>query len=227
MNWKPPETEKDWQECLSAYLDGEMNPEEKTELERFLRENPERLKQLDELRNLGALLPQWEIHAPSPDKVFEEKILPVIKQKKTRERDFTFRTHFPWDLRWVFQTAIFLLGVFIGGVLMSMIGKTGRTSSRVQAQSQIQVRSALEEKSYTIISDSQAEALLNEITAEHLKNQLSEQIKRQNWEQASSLYKALREQYRDTKAWKGLENDKSLGTVKKLPFSRRFFDEVI
>ncbi|MBN1900162.1 PD40 domain-containing protein [Candidatus Sumerlaeota bacterium] len=200
MNWKPPDTEEKWRECLSAYLDGEMKPEEKNVFERFLQENPERLKQLAELRKLDALLPQWEIDTPSPDKVFEEKILPVIQRENAREKDFTPRTFFPWDLRWAFQTAIFLLGVFIGGAIMSMIGRTGRTTSHVQTQQQIEMKNVSAEKSSAIISDSQAEALLNQITAEQLKDQLSEQIKRQNWEQASSLYKSLREQYRDTQA---------------------------
>lgn len=227
MNWKPPESEDAWQECLSAYLDGEMKQDEKTALELYLLKNPERAEQLEELGKLVSLLPQWEIEIPPPDETFEEKLLAMVQrgnnQGKVPSRHFFAHR----KLNWGFQAAVFLVGVCLGAILMNMIGKTGEAPSIHETHPQTMVQKIPAEKTSTIISDSQAEVLLREIGAAQLKDNLMDEIKKNNWKQASALYKSLREQYRDTKAWKDLENDKYLGTVKKLPFSRRFIDEIM
>jgi hypothetical protein len=226
MNWKPPESEDAWQECLSAYIDGELAQDEKKALELYLMKNPERAEQLDELQKLGALLPEWEIHAPAPDRILEEKILSTVLRGKSREK-YSSRHVLPWKLIWGFHAAVFFLGVFIGGIIMSMFIKTSKAPPITERHLQTLTPSIPAEKTSTIISDSQAEILLKEIGAAQLKDKMIEEIRKNNWEQASALYKSLREQYRDTKAWKDLENDKSLGTIKKLPFSRRFIDEIM
>lgn len=227
MIWKPPETEQEWQECLSAYLDGELSTDEKTALENHLKNNPERTEQLAELRKLGSLLPQWEMQIPQPDKAFQEKLLATMQRPKSWKEIFPRSIVLSWKLRLVLHAAVFLLGICVGAILMNMIGKTGEGFSIHKTPSKTTLQSIPAEKTPGIISDSQAKALLKEIDAEQLKEKMMDQIKRQNWDQASTIYKSLREQYSDTKAWKDLENEKSLGTVKKLPFSRRFFDEVI
>ncbi len=42
MTWIPPQSENEWLECLSAWQDGEMEPDEQRDLEEFLESNPHR-----------------------------------------------------------------------------------------------------------------------------------------------------------------------------------------
>ena len=227
MIWKPPETEEAWQECLSAYLDGEMTLEEKNALENHLLKNPARAEQLEELRKLDSLLPQWGIEVQPPDKTFEEHLLATGRRGRSREVDSPRHILTPWKLNWGFHAAVFLAGVFVGGMIMSMFIKTGEAPSRAESHPQILATSIPAEKTSSIISDSQAEVLLKEISASQIKDKMMDEVRKSNWEQATALYKSLKEQYPDTKACKDLENDKYLGTIKKLPFSRRFIDEIM
>lgn len=43
MTWKLPQNEEQWPECLSAYLDGEMEEEDRIALEAYLQTDPTRL----------------------------------------------------------------------------------------------------------------------------------------------------------------------------------------
>jgi len=232
MTWKPPENEKAWQECLSAYLDGEMPPEERRELEQYLQKDAGRAAQLEELQRLSGVLSEWGITAPEPDPAFENKIRTHVTQNTSRAKYFSLNIIIPWKFRWAAHAAIFLLGVLVGALfmsifLMNLMKESGSFSPPGNIHAQRQVPAAPPETSLAIISSSQADALLREISAAQLKDQLMEQIGRKNWDQASSLYRSLSDRYRDTKVFKELENDKYLETMKRLPFSRRLFDEIM
>jgi len=232
MTWKPPENEEAWQECLSAYLDGEVPDEERRSLEQYLLRDARRAAQLEELQRLSGVLSEWKIPAPEPDPLFENKIRARVLKNTSREKYSSLNIIIPWKLRWAAHAAIFLLGVMIGGLIMSLVLMNITKESRAflpqgKPPAPSHIQAAFPETSLANISPSQADALLREISAAQLKEKMMGQIKRQNWDQAALLYKSLSDQYRDTKVFKDLQNDKYLETMKKLPFSRRLFDEIM
>ncbi len=232
MSWKPPENEEAWQECLSAYLDGEMPDEERRNLEQYLRNDARRASQLSELQRLSGILSEWEIPAPEPSPVFENKIRTHVSKNTSRAKYSSLNIIIPWKLRWAVHAAIFLLGALVGGLVMSLalmniMKQSAEFIPPEKRPAPQRIQAASPETSLATISPSQADALLREISAAQLKEKMVGQIKRQNWDQAALLYKSLSNQYGETKVFKDLPNDKYLETMKKLPFSRRPFDEIM
>ena len=54
----------EWRERLSAYRDGEVSAEERTEVERWLAADPAARAELDRLTALSRALGRWEVDAP-------------------------------------------------------------------------------------------------------------------------------------------------------------------
>jgi hypothetical protein len=74
---RPPATDQEWSEALSAYLDGELATEERAALERALEADPRRAAQLAELRRLSGALRAWGVEeVPSPAPAFLARLAP-------------------------------------------------------------------------------------------------------------------------------------------------------
>jgi anti-sigma factor RsiW len=222
MTWKPPETEEAWQECLSAYLDGEMKPDERRALEQYLEKDTDRARQLQEMRRLAHVLQEWRVEAPEPRPQFVREIEKVLKQEtgstwKGRLRDLFAAAR----LRWQFQAAVFVVGVLLGAFGAVVIRGAGFSAKGTKSLSQAPLAVNRPDMMSVTISPVQADGLLREVLAGNLKERVLDEIRNGNSEKALATYQALQESFSDTLVFRELEKDRRLLESKKLLASRR------
>ena len=188
MAWKPPATEAEWSECLTAYLDGELPPDEAQALEEALRSDPRRARQLVSLRSVGSLLEAWDV--PEPAAACRPLQNATQAPVGSRRR-----------LQWGFQAALFLLGLMIGanGALFYAWShprvETANVSAPVAPAQATQPAFVV-----TAISPAQAEDLLREVAAAGLKDEVTNHLREREWDKALAAYEKLMTQYGKTTA---------------------------
>jgi len=217
MNWKPPESENEWAECLSAYLDGELPVEERRAVESHIESNPERATQLAELERTMAALREWDVDAPEPPQALWSHIEDVEREIGWREKPRPRGTAFPVrSLPWLLTAAVFLIGIFSGvlGTLLVLGPETPDITLPPQAHPG-EDEMVLAETSPSI-SANQAEDLFREVTATGIKDDLVSKIRRRDWKGAWAVYKRLVRDYHDTTAVARLDEDRDVRFFKKL-----------
>jgi len=173
-------------ERLSAYLDGELPPEDSRALERALAEDPELAERLEGLRDTSALLARWTVDAPAA---------PAWLLRPARPR----RRWAAWASA-AACAACFAVGVGVG--LAANPAAPGPTNIYVAAPAATVPLG---------ISSAQADEALREVTASALRTQLAEELRSGGWKEAQSLYKKLTTEYRGTQATEDVLRDPRLG----------------
>jgi len=198
MSWKPPESEDAWNECLSAYLDGELSAEECEAVEVHLEADPARTAQLRALEAASEALRLWQIEAPKVDPAIVRQCECVVAE---RERVLAPQTaghsRLLTRFRWQLQAALFLLGALTGinGTLLCVWARDGQPAPLPAAAPRAHVQPVVV---MSAISPQQAQELLREIAAEGLKRAVLDNIRAMRWDAALETYETLRTEYGDT-----------------------------
>ena len=198
MNWKKPETENEWEEYLSAYMDGELSPDEKSGLEELLESNPEQAARLEKLKKTSRFLQEWEIDTPVPGAAFIRE----IRSQASPEENFSLISCFR---QFKLQRAVpsFLAGMVVGILAITFINRDSGTVIFYKAEPEYVT-------SKYSISPAQADKLLTEVYAEGLKERMLNELKQQNIEAAFEVYKTLKEKYPDSQALEALNKIREL-----------------
>jgi anti-sigma factor RsiW len=198
MTWQQPETDQEWLECLSAYMDGELDDDEARAVAAALESNPERAAQLRTLRETRALMPAWDVDAPEPPPA----LLRRLEHADTPARPV--RRFMP--LRVQLQAALFLVGLFSGiaGTLL-YVRVSDVPGAHTASPPVVHVTVA-----EPTISPQQAEVLMREVSAEGIKGDLLRQIRGRDWGAATETYGRLVEEYGDTSVVKALAEDRAV-----------------
>jgi len=221
MIWQPPESEEAWQECLSAYLDGEMELDEQRAIEQYLEQDRTRTAQLDTLRYTSRLLQEWQIEVPKPDPPFVQNLRSEFEMRSARSRLSRAGRRFSAPmLRWAVHAAVFLVGVGTGATGLRLV-----ETAAVPPEQQIEIV-----KTPTVIvkpdvvnvtaSPARAEGLLREVIAGNLRGQILEYARSHNWERAVTVYQTLRETYSDTDVFRDLQQNQQMRQLEAFVTSR-------
>jgi len=222
MTWKPPESEEAWQECLTAYLDGEMEPDERHALELYLERDIDRAKQLHEMRRLSDVMQEWRVDAPAPTPAFARRIEKFQEEEAGRARQSWFGRCFAGArFRWVFHTAVFLVGVLTGVLGRPLMHRAGLSAETNEPLPLVPAAVTRPEAVNIAISPAQANGLLREVQAGNLRERVIGQMRNGNWEEARATYKSLRDAFSDTLVFQELQKDTRLSK------SERFLDRRI
>jgi hypothetical protein len=203
MVWKIPQTEEQWSECLSAYLDGEMNEDGRAELEIHLLTDPERSRQLEEYRRACALLQGWGVDVPEPNPAFLRQLKKLEREKR---EPFWKRYLFP-NMNWV----PFSAGVAVGACAL-LFAQSSIVFSKPPGVSANDVPGKSQPVYNIFISQNQAENLMGEVTASGLTAQMKTQLRNNQWEAAAATYQLLLKNYPDTKAFLEVKNAPAVQT---------------
>ena len=198
MKWKTPVTEYEWEEYLSAYMDGELSGEEKTELDKLLESSPERASRLEELRKTSGFLKEWEIDTPVPEATFIRE----VRNQAAPEEKFNFIS---WFRSFKLQRVVpsFLAGMVVGILTITFMNRDDRTIILYKPEPEYVTAKHS-------ISPSQADVLLTEVYAEGLKEKILNKLKQQNIKAAFEVYKTLKAKYPDSQALKNLSENRRL-----------------
>lgn len=199
MNWTPPVTEAAWQELLSAYLDGELDPEEASALGVYLATDPTRARQFDELRQLSRELQQWAAPEAAPEPEWLE-VAGILS---------------PGPRGWLRQAAVFLAGAAVGAALLHAIGS--RTTDAILSQPgpvyPVTVSAS--------ISPGQATGILHEVDAEALRARLETHLRDGNWPAARETFETLCAEYPGSLALRELQTTRPARLVAALAQEER------
>ncbi len=203
MSWRKPQTEEEWSESLSAYLDGELTEEERTQLEICLQSDPDRLQQLQVFQRTSAFLQGWKIEPPEPSAEFQRQFKQTLREnrqsfwwKKTFLRDF-----FPLHSQW----APFSLGLTTG-VFALLIAQYTFLGNPFPGASHSPSGGENQPVYNVFISQNQAETLMGEVNAAGLIAQMKTQLHANQWNEAASTYQTLSNKFPETKAFLELKN---------------------
>ena len=217
MNWRPPETEDAWLECLSAYMDGELPPEEHQAVEEYLQKDAVRRKQLRMLAATSDLLREWDVPASEPTPAFIGKFVQNLEESNQSilERFTQKLFRFPSFGRWLQPVAFLFVGILLGGLGMNLyLLPSAEREARQDSPHPTTVN--------IMVSPSQAENLLKEVAASRMADELMDDLKDGNWKDARMMYENLTEQYPDTLAVQQLEKKQSVRAFKdKQPLAGR------
>lgn len=195
MTWKTPETEEAWEECLSAYVDGEMSSDDRTELENILKSDPKRATQLEDLKKTSSLLREWKIDAPLPDAAF----ISEVRNQAGQKRNSTLAS---WFRSFKVQHALpsFIIGVLVGILIVNQ---------NVEPAVESETKPEQKVSEYSI-SSSQTDELLEEVDAQALKGKILNELKHRNIATAFETYKELEAKYPESQALKSLNENRRL-----------------
>ena len=193
-------------ELLSAYIDGEMSQEEKEKFNDLLKIDKKLAYYHEKFQKISGMLQELEVEVPEPEQKFIEKF--ENKKTSTNAIKLFFKDYI---YKWQFQTAVFLTGFFLGIFSMYLLNPT----SKIIPSNQISKKTESESTVVNIyISPNQAEDLLKEVTATGLKDEITLQIKNNNWKEAAATYKTLLRDYSGTHAVKEMENSREINMLK-------------
>ena len=212
MVWKTPQTEQEWSECLSTYLDGEMNAEDRAALEAALRTDPERFAQLEAYRQTSSVLQGWNVDAPEPSPAFMRQIQEADREKR---EPFWKRFLFP-NIQW-FQ---FSMGVVTGVFALAIVQYVNQPSATLST-TPVNTQNGAQPVYNVFISQNQAESLMGEVTAAGLVSQMKTQLRNGQWDEAASTYQTLLDDHSDAKAFVEIKNSPAVQTfIKKFVKTR-------
>lgn len=225
MTWKAPTSEEAWQECLSAYLDGEIPDEDRRALEEHLEHDDARTGQLEEMRRLSNLLQEWQVEAPEPQPAFVRAMRDVLETKAASGVRAWFAGLFAPGPRPRWRAAMFLAGVFAGVFSTLFIQERIRrpestlfTEPPRQPVTQVIIRPDVVQLT---ISPNQADDLLREVAAANLRARILEQIDKKDMAGALAAYQTISERYSDTIVFQELEQNNQLRRLAALLTSGR------
>lgn len=210
MTWKPPESEEAWLECLSAYLDGEMEPDAERAIERVLEIDPRRAEQFRALQHTSHLLQEWDVEAPEPIPAFERQSRQILGESRRSTFQNLYEQFFSFpSFRWGFQAAVFLLGVLTGVFGTSLFQHATSSPGRT-------ARQTYPTAVHVFVSPNQAENLLREVAATHLVDQIQQEVRERNWRDAHSLCQALIDNHSDTSTAREFQQAKGFRRLKDM-----------
>ena len=199
MAWKMPQTEEEWMEYLSAYLDGELPFEERMALEEYLRNNPEQMQRLQGYQQMSSLLRAWTVTVPDPNPSFVKR---MAQDTEYREKPSTI---WQWLGVPTFQWGQFASGMIVG--IFSLLILQAYLPIKTAQILSTSMPPANATPVYNFhLSQEQAENLLQEVTAKGMVVELKTLILNRNWSQAAQAYQLLQENYANTKAFIEVKN---------------------
>ena len=204
MNWRIPENDEQWTECLSAYMDGEIPDEERSELEEHLRTDDERARQLDELRVTSDSLKEWEVSVPEPTPEFVRKMNSLLEKRDRASRPNPGRL---LSIRRL-QPVVFSLGIFCG--IIGTLAYERRNDEPVIPETRVETPRIQRKSESVPAMSADTDAMLREVAAAGLRNQVIEQIEKEDWEEASSVYDELVERYGDTSTVRDFQEERNI-----------------
>ena len=220
MTWKEPENREAWQEVLSAYLDGELEGDERSVVERRIAEDPALAEELAALRRTSRLLSEWQVEAPKPGAEFLKSIKSEIGGRRSvvsPVRVAASRCWFPPVRRWVLQAAVFVAGMVIGGLGVGFwrSGEASQTGKSLVVQEATRSRTIQVADSLGAMTPAQADRLLRKTQAEGLKKEVFNNIRSDNWREALTVGKRLWDEYPETLHLNDLNNEETLKLLRR------------
>ena len=208
MNWIPPESETDWQESLSAYLDNELSPEERRALEERLATDGRRAEQLRVLRETSEVLQAWRVETPPPDPAFVRELHKAMEKPVAMRHRRQFLTIFMPAQRWAFSAMIFLAGIVAGVGGLTFVQELSAPRPAKSESRPSQTASPRPDALNIPISPAQAEAIRHELCANDMKNRMIQELEQRDWQKARETLEYFVREYPDSKALRELrEND--------------------
>lgn len=194
MTWKPPTTENEWEECLSAYVDGELDHDAATGLEAHLEHDVARSAQLEALRKTSTLLQMWTVDVPPPSLAVQTTI---ANQRSGSEN----RTRTTVGLRGMARlAAAFAMGVLAGGWMMNANPAAAPSTSAGQIAEHVDATIAP-----STVSPAQADAIFKEVEAAALTQRIEQAARDGQWKSAVEGLERMQTQYAGTEAAHALE----------------------
>ncbi len=214
MAWKMPQTEEEWMEYLSAYLDGELPFEERKALEEYLQNNPEQMRRLQGYQQMSSLLRAWTVRVPDPNPSFVKR---MAQETEYREKPSTI---WQWLGVPTFQWGQFASGMIVG--IFSLLILQAYLPIKTAQILSTSMPPANATPVYNFhLSQEQAENLLQEVTAKGMVVELKTLILNRNWSQAAQAYQLLQENYANTKAFIEVKNQPDIqALIEKINDSR-------
>ncbi len=188
MTWKPPATELEWEECLSAYLDDELERDTAAALEAHLEHDAVRAAQLEALRKTSALLQTWTVDAPPPDDVLRAKMAKNRVSKRLGEGT-ALRFRGTWRL-----AAAFAMGVIAGAWMMGW-QRTPPPNPEVRV-----VEQSPSTESTSTVPQAQANVVFKEVEAAALTQRIRQAAREGRWKNALEGLERMDTQYAGTEA---------------------------
>lgn len=207
MSWKPPTTESAWEECLSAYADGELDADTKAALEVHLQQDAKRAQQLDAIRKATAVLQSWTVNPPRMDPAFRES----LNQREMQSGVSQARS------RW--RGALRLAAVFAMGVVAGMLMMNGTRPMTIESPV-ARVEEKLPEAREPVITPSQADAVFLEVEAAALSRRIELDAKESRWKKAKAGIEQMRTNYADTNAATAFANGPTARRVLRFALRR-------
>lgn len=189
MTWKPPSTEIEWEECLSAYADGELDSDSTAALEAHLQQDAIRAEQLEALRKTSSILQAWTVDAPPPSLALQ-----TARAKQRSGLEKSTRTAF--SLRNVARlAAAFAMGVLAGGWMMNPNRATAPSTSAEQIAKQVETPIAP-----STVSQAQADVIFKEVEAAALTQRIEQAARDGQWKRAVEGLERMQTHYAGTEA---------------------------
>jgi anti-sigma factor RsiW len=187
MNWKPPKIEAEWDECLSAYMDGELDAEVAAALEAHLEVDVRRAQQLEALKQTSAMLQSWTVDAPAPSRELQ-----AVLTNPAQARSKPTRIHLSGFLR---LAAAFAMGVLAGGWVM----RPGDSAKLMAPQAQVLQPPVADPARFTVSQD-RADAVFKEVEAAALTQRIQQDARQGRWKNAIQGLERMETQYAETEA---------------------------
>lgn len=195
MTWNKPNTEDDWNEWISAYIDGELNDQDRRALESALAANPKRAEQVAAWRAMSVALEEWRVEEEPPTPAFLYALEKVERQPRRKERRPA--AGLGWR-RLGFQGALFLLGAVCGIAVTLAVVHPANPEKDSDSETALVAEDIALASSRPTISAGQAERLLQEVEAQKLKAQAIDAVRQGRRADAERLYQRLSEQFSGT-----------------------------
>lgn len=206
MNWKPPITETEWEECLSACADGELDRDSAAALSAHLERDAKRAQQLEVLRETSKILQAWTIDAPVPSATLRTS----MAERRTRPSFYDWSKGTMLRHRGTLRVAAaFAIGVLAGGWMMS----PNRAATPNAPQAQITQQPTPTTTASTLSQD-RVDAVFKEFEAAALTHRIQQAARDGHWKIAVAGLERMETQYAGTEAAVTFEKD---------PMARRIF----
>jgi hypothetical protein len=217
MNTEWPRSEEEWQEALSAHLDGELPTDQQKVVDRAIKEDSHRASQYAELCALRATVQAWEVESDPEGK---GELLGRLRAGSSRvvRREAAWEHKTATSRLWS-RIPSFAMGSLAGVaatlLFVHAIGfRNAVPASPVASSSAVQVVDKLD------VSKRQADALLREIAANQLKSEVLLHLQERDWSAADKVFKKMEIEYADTESLHDLRGSEALRALQRYRVSR-------